>query len=188
GGGSSHHGSLSGGGLARLEVVQEPVDHTAGALVIGEGLPDDLGGEIARERPDLPAQLRGGGDPLGAELLTPGGEHALALGVRSGTGLVDDLLTVGAGLLADGGGLLAGGRELLLLIGLELVDLLLDLLRVADTALDLLSALVQHGVHAREHELHEDAREDHEEDQGPPDLLRERDEKTPAWHFCFGQD
>src|SRR5699024_6642702 len=139
-----------------------------------------------------------------AELLTPGGEHALALGVRSGTGLVADLLTVGAGLLADGGGLLAGGRELLLLTGLELGDLLLAPLPGADTALparsalsragapaaahDHLSAPLQHGVHARAHELHEDAREDHEEDQGPPDLLRGRDEKTPAWHFCFGQD
>src|SRR5699024_4912029 len=109
GGGSSHHGSLSGGGLARLEVVQEPVDHSAGALVVGEGLPDDLGREVAGERPHLSAQLGRGGDPLGAQLLATGGEQALVLGLGAGPGLVDDLLTIGAGLLTDGGGLLAGG-------------------------------------------------------------------------------
>src|SRR5699024_2161641 len=109
-----------------------------------------------------------------------GGEQALVLGLGAGPGLVDDLLTIGAGLLTDGGGLLAGGRELLLLIALELVDLLLDLLRVAQTALDLLRALVQYGVQPRQHEFHEDDREDHQEDERPDDLRRHGDQEAPA--------
>src|SRR5699024_1013048 len=119
-----------------------------------------------------------------------GGEQPLVLGLGPGAGLVDDLLTVSASLLADGGGLLAGGRELLLLIALELVDLLLDLLRVAQTALDLLRALVQHGVQPRQHELHEDDREDHQEDQRPDDLRGQRDQEAPArdWLCSFGKN
>src|SRR5699024_5612741 len=107
-------------------------------------------------------------------------EQALVLGLGAGPGLVDDLLTIGAGLLTDGGGLLAGGRELLLLIALELVDLLLDLLRIAQTTLDLLRALVQHGVQPRQDEPHEDDREDHQEDERPDDLRRQGDQEAPA--------
>src|SRR5699024_2375685 len=105
-----------------------------GALVVGEGLSDDLRGEIAGEGSHLAAQLRRGGYPLGAQLLASCGEQALVLRLRTGTGLVDDLLAVGARLLADRSGFLTRRRELLLLVVPELVSLLLDLLRMADAA------------------------------------------------------
>lgn len=67
---------LIGAGLARLEVVQEPVDHTAEASSSVRDSPTIFEARsLARFPP--PRSSGRGGDPPGVSCWRPGGEHAL---------------------------------------------------------------------------------------------------------------
>ena len=67
-----------------VELVEEPVDRAAAAGVVGEGLADDLAGQVDRERADLAAQLVDDLLPLGGQLLLAAGDDAGRLLLRLG--------------------------------------------------------------------------------------------------------
>ena len=139
-----------------------------------EGLPDDPCRDLHRDRPDLRAELLEHAIALGADLLLRTGDDALGflLGLR--LEVAAQLIRGRARFLDDAVRLIPGAGELRTVFLLELVGLLARGLGALHLSLDLLPALLEHLLEARDHPLPREEEEDAEGDQPDDQLARGR--------------
>ena len=135
-----------------------------------EGLPDDPRRDLHRDRADLRAELLEHAVALGADLLLRTGDDALGFLLGLGLEVAAQLIRGRARFLDDAVRLLPGAGELRPVFLLELVGLLAGGLGALHLPLDLLPALLEHLLEARDHPLPGEEEQDAEGDQ-PDDQL-----------------
>src|SRR5690606_38799327 len=159
-------------GIGRIELAQEALDRCGLLGLVRSRLTDHLLGQINGRGADFGAELGEDLLALGFQLRVARGHDAVAFGLRLGAHLREDLLALRTRFLTDARGLQPGVSQLLLVLLQRLLGFDLRGLGLGDTTLDLLGALGQNLVQARDHELVEDRGDDRHADDRPDDVVR----------------
>ena len=140
------------------------------ALVSSDS-PHDASRELDRDLADLAPELLEHPIALGSDLFLGTGHARLRLLLSPRLEIDPDLLRRSPGLVDDAVGLASGFRQLLAIVGEELVGFCARGLGLLEVALDLLPTLVEQPAHAREDPLPHEEEEDPERERPDEELL-----------------